>query len=164
MDQLQTSHRLLPDQRRALERELADCDARLRHLVDAVGTGKATEAVFADLQKYEARKKAVTEQLDRADRLSQLSSVDAKRIERQLTERASDITQLLGQHIPHTRQILRKLIPDEVLEGKRLPGRLICTPIEDARGRGYTFFARGSYSRLLGTGVAVNDGGGGHGS
>ena len=132
--------------------------------MEAIGTGKATEAVFADLQKHEARKKALTEQLARADCLVKLSTVDAKRIERQLMERAGDITQLLGQHIPQTRQILRKLIPDEVVEGKRIPGRLVCTPIDDARGKGYSFLARGSYSRLLGTGVAVNDGGGGHGS
>ncbi|HSV89938.1 MAG TPA: hypothetical protein VLH80_02515, partial [Nitrospiraceae bacterium] len=41
---------------------------------------------------------------------------------------------------------------------------LICTPFDDAQGQGYTFLARGSYSRLLGAGIAINDGGGGQGS
>jgi hypothetical protein len=84
------------------------------------------------------------------------------RTKRHLIEQAREITQLLDQHIPHTRQILRKLIPDEVVAGKRIPGRIVCTPINDARGQGYEFLARGSYSQLLGAGVAINDGGGGH--
>jgi hypothetical protein len=120
--------------------------------------------VFADLQKHESRKEVLVEQLDRADHMVRLGSVDAKRIERHLTERAGEIMQLLGSHVPQTRQVLRKLIPDEIVEGKRVPGRLICTPIDDERGRGYSFLARGSYSRLLGSGLTVNDGGGGHGS
>jgi hypothetical protein len=130
--------------------------------VEAIGTGKATEAVFLELHKHEARRKALADQLARADRLVTLTAIDATRIERQLTEHATDITRALGHHIPQTRQILRKLIPDEIVDGKRIPGRLVCTPIDDARGKGYTFFARGSNSRLLGPGLAVNDGGGGH--
>jgi DNA invertase Pin-like site-specific DNA recombinase len=136
VEQLHASHTLLPDQRRAVERELSACNTRLAHLVNAIGTGKATEAVFIELHKQEARKKALAEQLERADRLASLSFLDAKRIERNLTERAKEITQLLGQHVPQTRQILRKLIPDEVVDGKRIQGRIVCTPINDARGKG----------------------------
>jgi len=89
--------------------------------------------------------------------------VDAKRIEQQLTDRAGEITHLLGQHVPQTRQILRKLIPDEIVDGKRGPGRIVCTRIDDERGKGYSFLAQGSYSRLLGSGLAVvTNGGGGH--
>lgn len=79
-----------------------------------------------------------------------------------MTDRAEDLLRLLGQHIPQTRQVLRKLIPDQLVQGKLVPGRIVCTPFDDARGQGYTFLARGSYSRLLGTGIAINNGGGGH--
>lgn len=153
-----------PTQRRSMERDMAACEKRIVHLVEAIGAGKATEAVFADLQVQEARKKSLAHQLDRADRLAMLSGVEVKQIERHLTERAEEITRLLGQHIPQTRQILRRLIPDESVNGKRIPGRLVCTPIDDERGKGYAFFARGSYGRMLGSGLAINDGGGGHGS
>lgn len=139
-------------------------DARIRHLVDAVATGKGGEAVFAELQKEQAHRTALTAQLDQADQLARVSSLDLKRIEHTLTNRAEDLLRLLGQHILQARQVLRKLIPDQLVEGKRVPGRIVCTPFDDARGQGYTFLARGSYSRLLGAGVAVNDGGGGQGS
>jgi len=69
---------------------------------------------------------------------------------------------LLGQYITQTHQVLRKVIPDRIKDGKRVPGRFVCTPFDDARGQGYTFLARESYSRLLGTGLAIDNGGGGH--
>ena len=120
--------------------------------------------MFVELQKEQAHRTALTAQLDQADQLARVSSLDLKRLDRQLTDRAEDLLRLLGQHIPQTRQVLRKLIPDHVVEGKLVPGRLVCTPFDDARGQGYTFLARGSYSRLLGGVIAVNDGGGGQGS
>jgi hypothetical protein len=91
-----------------------------------------------------------------------VSSLDLKRIERRLTDRAEDLLRLLGQHIPQTRQVLRKLFPDQLVQGRLVPGRIVCTPFDDVQGQGYTFLARGSYSRLLGAGIAIYDGGGGH--
>jgi hypothetical protein len=41
---------LLPDQRRALERDLIARDTQIAYLVEGIGTGKATEAVFAEVQ------------------------------------------------------------------------------------------------------------------
>jgi site-specific DNA recombinase len=164
LETLRARRTLLPDQRRLIERDRAVCDTRIRHLVEAVATGKGGEAVFVELQKAQAHRTTLTAQLDQADHLARVSSLDLKRIERHLTDRANDLLGLLGQHIPQTRQVLRKLIPDQLIEGKRVPGRIICTPFDDAREQGYTFLARGSYSRLLGTGLAINDGGGGQGS
>ena len=164
MDTLRATQTLLPDQRRAIERDLMVCEERIQHLVNAVATGKGGEAVFVELQKEQAHRTTLTEQLTHADQLARVSSLDLKRIERTLTDRAEDLLRLLGQHIPQTRQVLRKLIPDQLIQGKRVPGRIVCTPFDDAQGQGYTFLARGSYSRLLGTGIAINDGGGGQGS
>jgi hypothetical protein len=56
----------------------------------------------------------------------------------------------LGRHIPHTRQLLRKLIH----------GRILCAPFDDARGRGYTLTATGTYAGLLGRKLTVKQGGG----
>ena len=49
----------LPAQRRALEREISHAESRLQHLVNAIATGRATEAVFAELEKEEAKKKVL---------------------------------------------------------------------------------------------------------
>lgn len=72
------------------------------------------------------------------------------RLERALVERVADVKGLLVRHIPHTRQLLRKLIP----------GRIVCTPFDDARGRGYVLAATGTYAGLLGQHIAVKQSGG----
>ena len=60
--------------------------------------------------------------------------------------------ELLGQHVPQARQMLRKLID----------GRVVCTPFDDHRGRGYELAATGTYAGLLGDlGLVTNGGGGG---
>ena len=144
VDTLRARKSLCPDQRLAIERDLMVCDGRIQHLVNAVATGKGGEAVFVELQKAQAHRTILTEQLDRANQLARLSSLDLTRIERRLTDRAEDLLRLLGQHIPQARQVLRKLIPDQTIEGKLVPGRIVCTPFDDARGQGYTFLAGGA--------------------
>lgn len=139
-----------PDQRVAAERTLSVIEARLRHLVDAIATGKATEAIYHELQKEEAAKKACLSQLDSLDRLMVLATQDGMRIERALAERVADMKGAIGWHIPHTRQLLRKLIP----------GRILCAPFHDARGRGYTLSAVGSYEGLLSGKLTVKYSGG----
>ena len=66
------------------------------------------------------------------------------------TPRFAELKGGLGRHVPHTRQILRKLSP----------GRIRCAPFHDARGRGYTLSAVGSYEGLLSGKLAVKYGGG----
>jgi len=124
-----------PDRRLAAERTLSLIEARLRHLVEAVATGKATDVIYSELQKDEAANKTCLIQLDSLDRLTSLAAQDGTRVERALAERVADMRGALGRHIPHTRQILRKLIP----------GRILCTPFNDVRGRGYALSAVGSY-------------------
>ena len=124
----------LPDQRRAVERELARSKARIENLVGAVAAGKGSEALFEALQAEEARQKKLCEQLEQTDRLAGVSSLDAKRVERHLLERSQDLTRMLGQQVPQTRQLLRKLMPDVLVNGKPVPGRIVCTPIDDGRG------------------------------
>ena len=125
-------------------------ESRLRHLVEAIATGKATDTIYSELQKEEAAKKACLAQLARLDQLTSLAATDGTRIERDLAERVADMKGALGRHVPHTRQLLRKLIP----------GRILCTPFHDARGRGYTLSAEGTYAGLLGGKLTVKYGGG----
>jgi len=44
-----------------------------------------------------------------------LCSLNGNRIERALAERVADVKGVLRQNIPHTRQLLRKLIPGRIL-------------------------------------------------
>lgn len=129
-----------PDERVAIDRQLSLIEARLRHLVEAVATGRATTGVFDELQKEEAAKKGLVARLSNLNQLTALSSLDGTRIERALVERVADVKGILGRNIPQTRQALRKLIP----------GRIVCTPIDDARGRGYAIEATGTYAGLFG--------------
>jgi hypothetical protein len=125
-------------------------EARLRHLVEAIATGKATDAIYSELQKEEAAKKACLVQLGYLNQMTALAATDGTRIERALAERVTDVKGALGRHVPQTRQILRKLIP----------GRIVCTPFNDVRGRGYTLSAVGTYAGLLGGKLMVKQSGG----
>jgi hypothetical protein len=100
-----------PDQRLAAERTLSSIETRLRHLVEAIATGKATDAIYSELKKEEAAKKACLVQLDSLDRLTALAVTAGTRIERALAERVADMKGALGRHVPYKRQLLRKLIP-----------------------------------------------------
>lgn len=138
--EIQAGQTTFPDQRLAAERTLSLIEARLRHLVEAVATGKATDAIYSELQKEEVSKKACLVRLDSLNRLTTLAAQDGTHIERTLTEQVADVKSALGRHIPQTRQLLRKLIP----------GRIVRTPFNDLRGRGYTLSAVGTYAGLLG--------------
>jgi DNA invertase Pin-like site-specific DNA recombinase len=136
-----------PDERLAIARQLSDIERRLRYLVEAIATGRATAAVFTELEKEETAKAGL---LVRLSGLEQLSTVDGSRLERSLVERVTDVKGLLGRHIPQTRQLLRKLIP----------GRIVCTPFHDVRGKGYALSAVGTYAGLLGGKLMVKQSGG----
>ena len=58
----------------------------------------------------EAEKKTVLRQLAELDLIANVTSLDAKRLERTLLEKVSDVKRLLGKHIPQARQMLRKLM------------------------------------------------------
>ena len=139
-EQLRAGQGELPAQRHALEREIRQAQGRLQRLVNAIATGRATEAVFAELEKEEAKKKAFIAQLANLTTLHRWAELDSTRLEENLSRRMGNMLDLLGQHVPQARQMLRKLIY----------GRVICTPFDDHRGRGYELAATGTYAGLLG--------------
>jgi hypothetical protein len=151
LTEIRSGHTKFPDERLAIERHLSLVEARLRHLVEAVATGRSTDAIFDELGKEEAAKKTLAAQLASLTQRASLTSLDGKRIERSLVERVADVKGLLGRHVPQTRQMLRKLIS----------GRIQCAPF-DTRGRGYNLAATGTYAGLLSEKMLVKDGGGGH--
>jgi hypothetical protein len=153
----------MPDERLAMDRQLASVDKRLQHLVEAIATGKATEVVYEELRKQEAAKVRLVGRVSGLESLDSIDSLDGKRTEKALLERAADMRGLLGRHVTQTRQVLRNLLREDgrIVNGRRCPGRIICTPFDDARGRGYALTAQASYAGLLSEKVLVNDGGGG---
>lgn len=149
--EIRAGQRAFPTQRLALERQLSLIEARLRHLVDLAATGRMTETVWAELLKEEAAKKSLAVQLESVETLMRVATADEKRIERTLRAKVSNAMDLMREETTQARLILQRLIH----------GRIVCTPFNDARGRGYLLKGTGSYMGLL---TVVNDGGGGQGS
>ena len=144
---------LMPDDLQAANIETAD--GHIKHLVDAIATGKASDAVSMELQREDARSRHWRRQLQQADQLSRVSSLYAKRIERHLTERAGELTRMPESTSPNAAN-RRKLIPPTLLVGgKRVPAGSSAHRSIMAWARGYAFVMNGSYARLLGAGVAV---------
>jgi hypothetical protein len=153
LERIRNEQEKFPDQRVALERELSLIQTRLRHLVELIANGRGTDTVIDSLHQEEARKKLLLRELGRLDSLAQVTSLDAKRLAKDLRSRLEDIPALFARHVPQARQMLRKL----------LDGHIHCEPMMESGKPGYRFTATGTFDRLL-TGLkVVNDGGGGHG-
>src|SRR5262249_28178224 len=115
-------------------------EARMRTVVDEIARGYATDTLRAELQASEQRKRALTAELEALTGRKQAgASVDVERLRRELLRHAAEVRTLLGQDIPRTRQILRRL----------LVGRLECEAFDEGARVGYRFKAKGSYAPLL---------------
>lgn len=154
LGKLRTEQAQSPDRRIELDRELSLIQTRLHHLVELIASGKATDAVITSLHKEEARKKAVLHDLERLDSQAQVVFLDAKRLVHDLRGRLEDLPGLFARHVPHARQMLRKL----------LDGHILCEPIAVDGQPGYRFMATGTFDRLLSGAKVVNESGGGQGS
>jgi DNA invertase Pin-like site-specific DNA recombinase len=148
--EIRAGHTTFPTQRVALERQLSLVEARLRHLVELAATGRMTDTVYAELLKEEAAKKALAVQLEDLDTLVRATDLDVPRVERVLKAKVASLHDLLKAPTSRARHMLQRLIE----------GRVVCTPFADARGRGYTVKATGSYAALFSAVVGANDGGG----
>ena len=154
LERIRNEQEKFPNQRVAIERELSLIQTRLHHLVEIIANGKSTDSVIASLHHEEARKKVLLKELSGLDSLSQVVSLDAKRLAKDLRGRLGDLPALFSRHVPLARQMLRKL----------LDGHIHCEPIREGGKPGYRFTATGTFDRLL-TGVkVVNQSGGGQGT
>jgi len=129
-----------PGRRAEAERELADVEARLQRGVDALLAGTAVaDELRVRLAAEKERKAALTAELAalRAPRGQHGPAVAAPLLAA-LCASARGIRAVLGQDIPRTRQILRRL----------LVGRLDCRAFNEGGRVGYRFIGRGSYAEL----------------
>ncbi len=127
------------DRRPALERELAAIERQIGHLGAAIKRGRATDELLAMLEAEGARKKAVAHDLAALADGARLASLDAARLAKLVRAGAADVKALLGQSVPQSRQMLRKV----------LVGRLPCEGFVEADHRGYRFTGNGTFGKLL---------------
>src|SRR5262249_42289742 len=106
-------------------------------------------AIRSRLREELSRRDGLTAELTRLNTTA--PPVDVATIVRDATARAADLRGLLTRHVTQARQVVRLL----------LERRLVCAPLDDATGRGYTFTAAGTYRRLgMPALESVNVGGG----
>jgi hypothetical protein len=79
--QIRAQQTLLPEQQHSIEQELAQVEGRLHRLVEAIATGRATESVFAELERDERKKKALAAQLANISTLNRFATGDVTRLE-----------------------------------------------------------------------------------
>ncbi|MEP6935475.1 MAG: recombinase family protein, partial [Nitrospirota bacterium] len=140
------------DDQSGLSRALASIEGKIYRYVTAIGDGKATESVYVELRRLEAEKAGIQARLANLDRIV---SLDPKRVACDLRERVKDIKGVLARNVPQARPMLRRLLQDEIVNGRYVPGRIRCMPFEDKRGRGYEVTAIGNYAGLFGDGIEV---------
>ncbi|UVT18985.1 MAG: recombinase family protein [Nitrospira sp.] len=154
LEKLRAKQDRFPDQHTALLRELSLIETRLHHLVELVATGQGTPTVVHSLHREEARKLALTKELEHLQELATTLSLDQKRLTKRLQEELGSLPSLFGRHVDLSRQMLRKL----------LDGHILCEPILEEGKPGYRFTATGTFDRLLTGASLINRGGGGEGS
>src|SRR5262249_31445615 len=116
----------------------------MRHLVDEIARGYATDTLRAKLQAAEQRKRALRNELEVLTGLkAATANLDVERLRRELRRHVADSRGPLGKDIPRTRKILRRL----------LEGRLVCEAFDEPERRGYRVKGTGSYASLLPAGL-----------
>jgi hypothetical protein len=128
------------DRRAALLREREEIAASVRHLLDAVKGGRATETLLAELTVQEERAKAIGRQLAEIEQHPRLVPLDQKRLAARLHAIGRDVRGALAAGGPGARRVLQA-----VLSGRRVA----CEPFREPGRRGYRFRATGSYAGAL---------------
>jgi site-specific DNA recombinase len=141
LERAQQRRAAAPDQRAALGRERAAITTTMRHVLDAVKSGRATDTLLAELAAQEARAKAIDQQLAALDAQRHPVSLDSKRLAARLQELGRDVRSVLAQGAPDARRLLLQ----RVLNGRRVA----CEPFREPDQRGYRFRATGSYAGML---------------
>jgi hypothetical protein len=117
------------DQRAALVRERDRTAVEIRHLVDAVKLGRASETLLSELQKQESALKAPERRIAEATGPRVVPADDARLVER-VGAVATEFRATLKEGGSRARRLLQRL-----LNGRRVP----CVPFREAGRRGYRF-------------------------
>ena len=139
LERLRTGLRLKLNRGTAIERELSLIEAHEGNLVDAIANGQPSAPLLERLNKEEARKKELIEELEFLRNASEVYDLNDARLKRDLRARVLDAKSLLGRHVPQARQMLRKLI-DKPFQ---------CEALTDGNRRWYRVTGQGSYLPLL---------------
>jgi hypothetical protein len=135
-----------PDRRAALLRERDTIEAGVRHLVEAVKRGRATETLLAELAVQEERAKTIGRQLAALEQEPRLVPLDSKRLAARLQELGRNVRSVLAAGGPEARRVLQC-----VLNGRRVA----CAPFREPDRRGYRFRAIGTYAGVLSDDVRI---------
>src|SRR5262252_4078981 len=125
-----------PERRQALERERAAIATAVRHLLDAIKHGQATETLLGELAGQEARAKAIERELAAFEPGPRLVALDRK----QLAALARVLRGELAAGPQRVRCFIQRALGN---------GRLACVPFREPGRRGYRFQATGRYAALL---------------
>jgi site-specific DNA recombinase len=109
--------------------DLADVEAQLGHLADAIAIGGDVPALVARLQTAESRRQALATQLQQLEDGPVVPRVDWRTQERQARQLLADWRGLLARNVAEGRQVL----------GTLLEGPIVFTPILEETRRGVSF-------------------------
>jgi len=129
VERLRRRGRERTDQRAALVPERDRIGSAIRHLVDAVKLGRATDTLLAELHAQEAALKALERQIAEAGRQHTIP-VDDAALRRRVAAVAAEFRTTLKQGGPPARRLMQR-----VLNGRRVP----CEPFREPGRRGYRF-------------------------
>lgn len=127
------------DRRAAIERELSLIETKQQRLVEAIKHGEALQPLVAALKAEDERRAVLMTELEALAQFANVSSLDRKRLERDLTRLPADARGLLGRHPHEARRLLQKMLVD----------RLECEPFRESGATGYRFAGEASYGGLL---------------
>jgi site-specific DNA recombinase len=137
------------EKRAALVRERDRTAASIRHLVDAVKLGRATDTLLSELVTQEAALKALERRIGEMDR-QRVVPIDGAALAGRVATVAADFRTTLKAGGPNARRLLQR-----VLNGRRVP----CEPFREEGRRGYRF----REEQIPYAGVLSNDNGGPNG-
>jgi hypothetical protein len=112
------------DRQATLVRERSLVEARVRHLLEAVKRGHATDALLQELEAEDARKTALATELGHLADQERVTTLDAAQMRRTLTALAADVRDVLTGAPGQARQMLRKLFAGH---------RIACVPFRGPR-------------------------------
>src|SRR5262249_23760605 len=138
-----------PGQRAALLRERDRTAAGIRHLVEAVKLGRATDTLLSELQSQEAALKTLERRIAEVGGQPGVRVDDSDLVTR-VGAVAAEFRSTLKQGGPRARRLLQR-----VLNGRRVP----CVPFREKDRRGYRF----RQEEIPYSGVLSNDIGGPNG-
>jgi site-specific DNA recombinase len=135
--ELRPTRDTLDGKRACLVADLGRLDEIDRRLVAGIAAAGQLDALVNALKENEQQRARLRHELKALDGLAQLSTFDARTIERDLRARVNEWRALMGRQTPLARQILVKL----------LDGRIVWTPNVEAGE--YRFSGRAKFDKIL---------------